>query len=283
MSQIVALSTNSRENAPCALAVHAQALVLPAVRRGSLGLGYYDSGELLARVSPREEDRPLDVAHTLRDVRADVLVLHTAGAPIEESARRENAQPFRFQNWLMARTGEISGFAEFRANVLESMPPYIRRGVHGDSGDEHFFHLFLSFLFDAGKINRSNVGTGEIRTALCQAVATVDAFAEAAGQRPAPFCAVVSDGYSIVAAGRETPIDYALIEGIRDCRDCRSSLASTAEGLGVDHEELRAVLLICGAVGDPAAPFTRLGSGAVLSVTPGTKVEFHTLEQIAGR
>jgi hypothetical protein len=283
MSQIVALSTNSREHAACALASHAEGLVLPAVRCGGWGLGYYDSGELLARVAPREEGRPLDVARALAGVRADVLVLHTAEASAAEPARRESAQPFRFQNWLMARTGEIEGFADFRASLLEAMPPYIRRGVRGDSRDEHFFHLFLSFLFDAGKINRSNVGTAEIRGALCQAAATVDAFAEAAGHGPSPFSAVVSDGYSIVALGRGTPIDYALVEGVRGCRACRASLSTGAPGEGIDHDELRAVLLVSGARDGAPPSFTRLASGAVLSVTPDTKVEFHTLDQVAGR
>jgi hypothetical protein len=282
MPQFVAMSTNSSEHAGCALAAHADALVLPAARNAVWGLGYYDSGELLARVSPREDDKPLEVGRALAALRAEVLVLHTGASPRSDSGRLEGAQPFRFQNWVMARLGDLEGFADFRTSVLEAMPSHVRRGIRGDSPDEHFFHLFLSFLFDAGKIGRSNSGTAEIRNALCQAIATIDAFAEAAGHRPSAMSAVVSDGYSIVTAGRDTPIDYALIEGVRECNTCRSS-GPPIPGGGTDHDGLRAVLIVSGSSGEARPPFTRLASGAVLSVTSDTKVEFHTLAQIAGR
>lgn len=282
MPQFVALSTNSREHAGCALAAHAEALVLPAVGGGVWGVGCYDSGELLARVSPREDGRPLEVGRALAAARAEVLVLHTGPSPAPEPRRLEGAQPFRFQSWLMARLGPLEGFAGFRAQMLEAMPSHVRRGIRGDSPDEHFFHLFLSFLFDAGQMSRGNAGADEIRSALCQAIATVDAFAGQVGHRPSPMSAVVSDGYSVVAAARGVPVDYALIEGVRECNTCRSSGPPVA-GEGTDHEGLRAVLVLSGAEGAARPPFARLDDGAVLTVTADTKVAFHTLAQIAGR
>jgi hypothetical protein len=284
MTQFVALSTNSRENAGCALALHADDLTLPPIGDGVFGLGYYDSGELLARVSPRAPGRPLEVARELAALNADVLVLHTGATTGCDDTRREDVQPFRFQDWLMARTGEITGFADFGECLVNAMPPFIRRGMCGETPDEHFFHLFLSFLFDAGRIGRNNVGTGEIRHALGQAVAAVDAFAEAAGHLRSDFSAVVSDGYSLVAAGRGVPVKYALIEGIRDCPVCRNSRDVSAGGApGMDHEEVRGVLIVSGSERACSAPFAQLASGGVLSVTSDTKVEFHTLEQLAGR
>jgi glutamine amidotransferase len=282
--QIIALSTNSRESAGCVLALHAAELVLPPVGDGAFGVGYYDSGELLARVAPREAGRPLDAAGELASIRADVLVLQTGPATASESARHDGAQPFRFQDWLFARTGEITGFPDFAASIRDAMPPFIRRGLRGDTPDEHFFHLFLAFLFDAGHIGRNNVGTAEIRRALGQAVAAFDAFAEAAGHRRSAFSAVVSDGYSLVAAGREVPVKYALVEGIRNCGLCRRSRdGSAADAVGLDHEEVRGVLVIAGSERPAAPPFARLDDGAVLAVTSDTKVEFHTLLEIAGR
>jgi hypothetical protein len=87
-----------------------------------------------------------------------------------------------------------------------------------------------------------------------------------------------------VAAGRGTPVDYALVEGVRGCRACRmSGVPNAPGGEGSDHDELRAVILVTGSPTPPKAPFARLDSGAVLSVTPDTKVEFHAIEQISGR
>jgi len=284
MSHFVALSTNSRQNVACTLAAHADALTLPPVGDGHCGLGYYDSGELLARVSPREAGRPFEVARELATLEAELFVLHTCADKGDGDARLDDVQPFRFQDWLMARTGEIAGFGDYRKSIVGAMPPFILRGMHGDTPDEHFFHLFLSFLFDAGRIGRNNVGTDEIRRALGQAIAAVDAFAEAAGHRPSDFSAVVSDGYSLVATGRGVPVSYVLVEGIRDCRICRNSReVDPANAAGMDHEEVRGVLVVSGTGSGPSAPFAALESGAVLSVTPDTKVEFHTLKQIAGR
>jgi len=284
MSHFVALSTSSRENVGCTLAVHADELTLPPVGPGRCGLGYYDSGELLARVSPREAGRPLDVARALAALEAEVFVLHTCATTGADDACLADGQPFRFQDWLMARTGEIAGFGDFRKSIVGTMPPFILRCMRGDTADEHFFHLFLSFLFDAGRIGRNNVGTDEIRRALGQTIAAVDAFAEAAGHRPSDFSAVVSDGYSLVATARGVPLKYALVEGIRDCRICRDSREVTPEGgVGMDHEEVRGVLVVSGLERATAAPFTLLASGGILSVTPETKVEFHTLSQLAGR
>jgi glutamine amidotransferase len=283
MTQFVALSTNSREYVGCSLALHADDLMLPPIGEGVFGLGYYDSGELLARMSPREPGRPLDVANELAALEAEVFVLHTGPTASSEDSRHEDVQPFRFQDWLMARTGEIAGFDDFCASIVGTMPPFIRRGMCGNTPDEHFFHLFLSFLFDAGRIGRSNVGTAEIRRALGQAIAAVDAFAEATGHRPSDFSAVVSDGYSLVVTGRGVPLRYALIEGIRDCGVCRDSRqVSAGGGTGMDHEEVRGVLIVSGSARASSGSFTQLGSGEVLSVTPDTKVEFHTLEQLAG-
>ncbi|MCK9462676.1 MAG: hypothetical protein M0R80_23905 [Proteobacteria bacterium] len=284
MSRIVALSTNSKKHAGCALAQHAEALTFPPLAGdGVFGLGYYDSGELLARVAPRERGRPLEVARELAGLEAELLVLHTGPVRGSKDSRCEDVQPFRFQDWLMARTGEIAGFADFGKSVVDAMPPFIRRGMRGDTPEEHFFHLFLSFLFDAGQIGRSNVGTAEIRRALGQAIAAVDAFAEAAGHRPSDFSAVVSDGYSLVAVGRGVTPSYALVEGIRSCRLCRNSREVSPGGGGLDHEEVRCVVVVSGAIGAPPAPFAPLGSGELLSVTSDSKLELHTLEQLAGR
>jgi len=282
MSQLVALSLNQKERVGCTLGLHAADLVLPPVAAGLVGLGYYDSGELLSRVSPRVPGAALAIAAELAELEADVLVLHAGAAADAEGAGRDDAQPFRFQEWLMARTGELAGFADYRASVLDAMPPFIRRGLSGDTADEHFFHLFLAFLFDAGRIGHANVGTPEIRRALCQAVAAFDAFGEAAGHAPAAFAAVVSDGYSLVAAARGVDARYALVEGIRACGECRTSRAS-GDGGGIDHDGLRGVLIAAG-LGGPVPPrFRALEDGGVLSVTSDTRIELHTLAQVTGR
>jgi glutamine amidotransferase len=276
MSHIVAISSNSRSNLCCVLEANREVLRLPAVGSGGWGMAYYNGGELLSRIEPRDQGVSFDTAAELDDIEAEIVVLHTREASVG-GVRRENTHPFRFQSWAFAHNGTLGGFEDYRGRILEAMPPFIHRRVRGDTDSEHLFHLFLSFLYDAGEINRVNPGTTVIRNALVQAVAMTDQFAAESGHAPSPASAVVTDGYSVVVLGRGIPVQYALIEGICGCERCRSSRVSGTGPSPVDHSELRAVLIMAGPLDALSHGFQRLDDGGVLAVTSDHRVEFGRL------
>lgn len=277
MSQFVAYSANNRDNLECVLARFGDRLVLPAVRSGGWGLGYYRDGELLARIEPRETGEPLDTAAELEGVEAEVFVLHSREATVG-SVKRENTHPFRFQNWLFAHNGTIEGFPSCKEKFLESMPPFIARRIKGDTDSEHLFHLMLSFLYDGGNINRVNPGPDTIERALVHAVKMADQCVDAEGHTPSPTSAVVSDGYSVVALSRGMPLHYALVEGIVSCERCRPSSSDTDAPSPRNHNDLRAVLLRSGQMEVGEIPgFQRLAEDSVMSVTQDQRVEFHAI------
>ncbi len=275
MSQFVVVSTNSRSNLGCILLPFESVMELPAVGSGGWGLGYYNRGELLSRVEPRDLGESFHVMERIGDIEAEAFILHNRAATIG-SVRRENTHPFRFHNWLFAHNGTLEGFDDYRERILEAMPPFILRRVQGDTDSELLFHLFLSFMFDAGKVNRVNPGTAAIREALVPAMSMVDAFARKAGHPLSDSSVVISDGYSVVVLGRGIPVSYSLIEGVTDCEFCRTSRVPKTEPSSVDHRELRAVLITSGPSMVASSLFQDLEDNHILSVTSDHRVEFNS-------
>jgi glutamine amidotransferase len=273
MSHFLVLSVNARDNVGCVLEPLGQHLVIPAGGAGGWGLGYYKAGDLLRRIEPRERGEELDVATIVEGLVSELLVLHAREATVG-AVRRENTHPFRFQDWLFAHNGTLEGFDSYRGKMIEAMPPFINRGLKGDTDSEHLFHLFLSFLYDAGHLSRPDPGTAVIREALSQAMAMVDAFAVESGATRSQSSVVVSDGYSLVVLSRGVPVCYQLVEGIRDCALCRISRTSRGTPPSIDHDELRAVLVRSGTGSEECEGFQLLDEATFLSVTKEHRIEF---------
>jgi glutamine amidotransferase len=192
------------------------------------GVGFYQAGEILLKRRPiddRDEVRPADIT---RDVRADTLLAHvrlaTVGAP-----RTENTHPFRYRQWLFANTGTVESFARLRGRLAEQLPQFLHRDVRGETDSELLFHLFLSFLHDAGQLDRPAVEAGAAREALRGAVALVDGLCAEEGAPPTALNILVSNPEYLLAvhAGTAPPgappaaaasaqMGYRIFQGQRD-------------------------------------------------------------------
>jgi glutamine amidotransferase len=244
---------------------------------GSFGVGYYSRGELLQTVEPHAEGEIFDIAKVLRGVRADLILMH-ARSLRKETVRREDIHPFRFKDWLFAHNGRIAGFDEIREKLTGAIPEFIKRNIRGETDSEYLFHLFLSFLYDAGQLGRPNTDVDHISDALTRTFSTVDEFLSVAGHAPSPASVIVSDGYSAVAGGRGIPVEYARINGVKNCAVCRTSVRpGEREATAVDHPDVNAVLICsCTADGSPH-PFERLQDNALLLVTRTQEISIRGL------
>lgn len=193
------------------------------------GVGFYQAGEILLKRRPiddHDEVRPADI---IRDVRADTLVAHvrqaTVGAP-----RTENTHPFRYRQWLFANTGTVEAFTKLRGRLTEQLPTFLHRDVRGETDSELAFHLFLSFLHDAGELDRPAVSAAAARTALRGAIALVDGLCAEEGAPPTALNVLVANAEYLVAvhagtAGSGAPpggaaasaeMGYRVFQGQRD-------------------------------------------------------------------
>src|SRR5580692_2374 len=137
------------------------------------GLGFYQGGEVLMRRRPIDERPEIEVANLAGDVRADLVVGHVRQATIG-ALRTENTHPFRYRQWLFAQTGTVSEFDHVRERLVASVPDFLRSGIRGETDAEVVFHVFLSFLHDAGRLGDVQADGALMRDALRSCLAVVD-------------------------------------------------------------------------------------------------------------
>jgi glutamine amidotransferase len=179
------------------------------------GLGFYQGGEVLLRRRPIDDKAAVDVASIAKDVRADVLLGHVRAATVG-NLRTENTHPFRYRQWLFAHTGTIEGFPEIRERVVESIPEFLRRNVRGDTDSELLFHVFLSFLHDAGHLGGSGVDPGATRAALRSTLSLLARIREQEGDGTGAMNVLATDGEHMVGVHKSTQMAYRLIRGRAD-------------------------------------------------------------------
>ncbi len=157
------------------------------------------------RRRPIDERRDIDVARLAADVRADLVVGHVRHATVG-ALRTENTHPFRYRQWLFAQTGTVSDFEQVRDRLVASVPDFLRSGIRGDTDAEVVFHVFLSFLHDAGRLNDGLVEPPLVREALRSSLAVIDGMTAEVGAEPVRLNLMVSNGDQLVAVHRSPTV-----------------------------------------------------------------------------
>lgn len=165
------------------------------------GLGFYQGGEVLIRRRPVDERPDIDVAELASDVRADVVIGQVRHATTGD-LRTENTHPFRYRQWLFAQTGTVPQFDQLRERLVLSVPEFLRSGIRGETDAEAMFHIFLSFLHDAGRLNDANADPSEVHEALRSTLTVLDGMTAEVGGGTNDLNLLVTNGEFIVAVHR---------------------------------------------------------------------------------
>ncbi len=163
------------------------------------GLGFYQGGEVLMRRRPLDDHDVIDLSQLAADVRADVLIGHVRAATVG-ALRTENTHPFRYRQWLFAQTGTLAGFDAMRERLAATVPGFLRGNIRGETDAELIFHVFLSFLHDAGRLDDVAVTPAAVSDALRASLAVVNGMAAEVGAGPGKVNALVTNGEVLVAA-----------------------------------------------------------------------------------
>jgi len=182
------------------------------------GIGFYQSGEVLLRRRPIDDRPVIEMAEAAQGLRTDVLVGHVRRATVG-GLRTENTHPFRYRSWLFAQTGTVQGFERLRDRLLDSLPEFLRRNVRGDTDSEIFFHLFLSFLHDAGQLNDGTVPTEHVAQALRSSIALVDRLSAEEGHGENSGDTLVTNGEQMLALHRNGGMAYRVLRGRYDIEE----------------------------------------------------------------
>jgi glutamine amidotransferase len=264
VSHLVAYFGNEPENLACALfsargALYSKSAAGAAHANDGFGLGFVQGGDVLLRKRPRAETSEVDLYGLARDTRAEALVGRVGLAQSEAaearpegktdaSVRAEDADPFRFRSWLFGSIGDISegAFDAVRDRVLESTPSFLRRNIRGRSISEHFFHLFLAFLHDAGLLDQPTPPPTAVHVALRNSLSFLDRLLVSSGSQSLKIALVATNGRCFVATGCAYPMRYLHVEGISDCPVCHAANDRSdpqRSGRRTPHEALRAVVV----------------------------------------
>jgi glutamine amidotransferase len=181
------------------------------------GVGFYQAGEVLMRRRPIDDREEIDLAKQTADVRADVLLGHVRAATVG-AVRTENTHPFRYRQWLFAQTGTVDKFEAIRDRAVQSVPEFLRGGIRGDTDSEILFHIFLSFLHDAGRLNDVVVEAGVVREALRSSLAVLDGMTAEVGGQAGALNLVVTNGEYLIGVHRAGSVLGAAAEVTADPR-----------------------------------------------------------------
>jgi glutamine amidotransferase len=253
VSRLVAYIGNDPERLRCALHPVRGTLVADNSSVDSWGIGFYQGGEVLLQRRPKAPDAPVDFYAVASELATDVLVGQVHLANPHTVPKNENTPPFRFRSWLFTHHGEIAGFVDQREQILAAIPDFLRRNIRGQTDSEHLFHLFLSHLHAAGKLDDVMISTGDAARALSGALAEIEKMLG----RPEKLDVVATNGRILLGARSGMPLHTYKVNGVRDCQACQGP--SPHEGperrarhRPTDHDHLRAVILVDEAPSAPA-------------------------------
>ncbi len=176
---------------------HRPDLISGTVREsGGFRLVFFQDGDVLMRSHPSEGgdvDRFLGV---LRKVRTRAML----GQFLPGQAHGERAREFTAQRsigWIYVQDSESHEFEAVRDLIRKSLPSFLTRTMKGRTEAEHVFQLVLAFLFDAGKLERSELQPSEIVESARQALGMLGEIYPRAGLRPPSPTFVISNGFGL--------------------------------------------------------------------------------------
>lgn len=176
------------------------------------GLGFYQGGEVLHRKRPRSAE-DADWHQLCRDIVSDCVLMHLR-QPTVGDFRTQNTHPFRMRSWLFAHKGTIPGFEALKTPLLSALPDFLKRNIRGETDSEVLFHILLSHLNAEGALDAHDVHERHLLEALRATVTFVDEASALAGQAPATLNLVLTNGRSMLAFRRGTPMAFVQRRGV---------------------------------------------------------------------
>ncbi|MCA9605589.1 MAG: class II glutamine amidotransferase [Myxococcales bacterium] len=259
MGRLIGYMANRRDRLGDVLDEEHEAIAPPpGFKPDAWGIGFYQGGEVLHKKRPKLTDGPIDWENVARGVQSDAVLIHFRQATVGDF-RADNTHPFRMRSWLFAHNGTIHGFDAIRPRLLESLPDFLQRAIRGATDSEHAFAVLLSFLHDAGQLDRPDADPKVVLGAIRSTVALLDRFCAEVGAPEPSLNLMLTNGRELYALRRGGHMYYA-------------QRSSTPPGGGA----LRYVLLCSDGETVPTG-FTELEASSILVVDRNLDVTIQAL------
>ncbi len=257
MNRLFGAICNEPQRLHEALAPVRHALIAPGPIQ-QWGLGYTQGGEVLLRRNPRSSEQ-VDFYDALETVSSDYIVMHATET--DTYTGNDNTQPFRYKKWLFAQSGTVDDFDQIKSTLLEHIPDFMRRNIHGKTAAEHVFHVFLAFLHDAGIVSDHNLPLAQSRRALRDTLAMVFSLITKTGGTRGPGNIIVTNSRSMLAVRVDAPMHVRRFK---------------APGKDKGHE-FRAVLVASDGA-NPGEGFEAIPERSVIMVSRDLQIDIVALE-----
>jgi predicted glutamine amidotransferase len=218
MGALVAILQDSPGLLPCHVERLRDEVTLPATPGpAGWGFGWFGPSDVLLGRRPIAASPPPPLPDLVGAVGGEALLVH-AGKPHGVTPRDENTQPFRHGRWLFATAGGVEGWPTIQPHVRDALPDHLRRAIHGETGAEHLFMLFLDELRGEVGLDDPELDAGAAARALTRTVRRLDGLAREAGLvTPSRLTLATTNGRMLGAVRRGGPLWYGLLEGALPC------------------------------------------------------------------
>lgn len=240
MSRLIALFTSDPFLAPCE-ALRARELAELGGRNDVAGMGAYQDGVVLLR--HQGPGQPRDGLWVPPE--SDAVVLHSFPLPVGLSLE-DNAQPWRFRQWVLAHAGAVDRPEQVRERLVSALPEFLQRAVRGTRVSEAVFATFLAQLRDLGRMEDPGLEAVLAAQVLSRTAALVDQVAREVGGAGRPeLNLVATNGRAFAVAHRgPAPLWYTMLEGEAQCERCGIPRgAPDQEPLVREHRRRRSLLV----------------------------------------
>lgn len=269
MGHIIACMINRADLLAEAVRAEQDALQTPpAVQHDGWGVGFYQADEVLHKKHPQPDNEQLAWSTIVRGIRSHVAIAHVRDASVGPR-RADNNHPFRMRQWLFAHAGMVGGFSAIQARLLESMPDFLRRNIRGETDSEHVFHVFLSFLHDAGQLDSVDVSDQSVLAALRSTIALVDRLVNEIGAPRSNLNLVLTNGRQLYALRHGSSMVY--VE-----RDRLSVPELVEQGKSSRPPDPVRYVLVASAPQTPSG-YRELGDGQLISIDRDQRVTQYSL------
>jgi hypothetical protein len=203
----------------CVLSIEEEAIARTASKFGGWGVIYYQSGDVLLRSHPFSEGDPAGLLQVLGEAETSIMLgrFESSAAP---PPGKWNAQPFRYRGWIYVQHGRIEGFSRIRESIVGAMPDFLGRSLKGTSDAEGVFHLILSFLFDAGKLDAKEIEPQTIARAMKHSLAFVRKMCSEHDCGESSISMLLSNGMMLAGYNASQDGMIAVYEGRGRCDRC---------------------------------------------------------------
>ncbi|MFH1130458.1 MAG: class II glutamine amidotransferase [Pseudomonadota bacterium] len=231
------------------------------------GLGYYQNDQPLLKKQPKMASDDLDFCAKMQNLRTKVSIGHVRPTTAQ-NLTSENTEPFRYRNWLFFNCGSIPNFDSIRANLLESVPEFMRRNILGSTDSEYLFQLFLAFLNDTGNLNDPRMPCAVAGQALTVTLKFLDHLVtEQKDDRPKIGC-VATNGNVLVAVRHGVPVSIAR-------QNSYLNVGLDIEEKPINYPHLKTVALVLGTEPQSPSGWEGIAENIVVSVDSDLNIEYH--------